>query len=238
VAGSFHSAAVLLNGSIVSWGDPHVVQSPAYDLTRLNGKYAVGGAAGTSFTLVLTTTGEVLVLGTLSIPAIASTNVVQVAAWDYTAYSLLRNGTVICYGYDNSQGQCTVPSAATANVKQVVAGGYYALALLSNGTVLGWGLNDKGQLTVPSSVQGKVASLAAGYSYAAALLTTGEVVVWGSITTTNSYALSGVTVIAGSPDVVLAIGNVKCPGKRWQAILLCTLKLNSVFTSLMMRRSS
>ena len=75
---------------------------------------------------------------------------------------LKADGTVVCWGNNNTYGQTTVP-AGLANVIGVDAGDNHCIALKQDGTVVCWGLNSLGQTNVPSGLTGVVFVAAGGY---------------------------------------------------------------------------
>ncbi|MFM7807263.1 MAG: FG-GAP-like repeat-containing protein, partial [Planctomycetota bacterium] len=89
----------------------------------------------------------------------------EIAAGGYHSVALLTNGTVRCWGRNNS-GQCSVP-AGLSGVVAIAAGGNtdvaHTVALLSNGTVRAWGNDDFGQVTAPAGLTNVTSIGAGGY---------------------------------------------------------------------------
>ena len=80
--------------------------------------------------------------------------------------ALKSDGTVVCWGNNNTYNQCTVPGGL-ANVIAVDAGDNHSMALQSNGTVVCWGRDNSGQATVPANLKAKIIS--AGGNFCAAI---------------------------------------------------------------------
>ena len=82
--------------------------------------------------------------------------------------ALKSDGTVVCWGNNNTYNQCTVPGGLT-NVIAVDAGDNHSIALKSDGTVVCWGRDNSGQATVPANLKAKIIS--AGGNFCAAIRT-------------------------------------------------------------------
>ena len=80
--------------------------------------------------------------------------------------ALKSDGTVVCWGNNDTYGQCTVPGGLTG-VVAVAAGDNHTLALKSDGVIVAWGLNTDGQCTVPAGLNAKI--LSAGGNFSAAI---------------------------------------------------------------------
>ncbi|MCD1260358.1 S-layer homology domain-containing protein [Paenibacillus athensensis] len=121
-------------------------------------------AAGSSYSLALTTTGTVWSVG-------------------YNAQGQLGNGTT-------TDLTIAAPISGLSSVTAVASGGSYSAVLKSDGTVWTWGDNSDGQLgngsttasSVPVQVSGLsgVKAIAAGDTHMLALKTDGTVWAWGS----------------------------------------------------------
>jgi alpha-tubulin suppressor-like RCC1 family protein len=182
-AGTDFALALLNDGTVVSWGDNSV------------GQLGAGNTIGSQFEL---STTPVAVGGLNEVTAIA-------AGRGY-ALALLKNGTVMAWGHNESgvlgnltTKISTVPVAISglSEVTAIAAGrGGYALALLKNGTVMGWGDDAAGELgaggitgpricetciPTPVAVSGlsEVAAIAAGERSSFAVLKDGTVMAWG-----------------------------------------------------------
>ncbi len=188
------SAAILANGSVVTWG---------YNAQNLylppsaagSGIVALGtGPAGSHF-LALKADGSVVAWGANDYGQITGTpsssaasaypvtlggqvlsGVVSLASGNYHSVVAKSDGTVVVWG-DNTQGQLNVP-AGLSNVVAVAAGSAHSLALTSGGTVVAWGQSINGQTNVPSGLTGVVA-ITAGAGQSFALKSDGTVVGWG-----------------------------------------------------------
>lgn len=97
------------------------------------------------------------------------------------------NGSVVCFG-NNDSGQCTIPETIkTQNVKQVSCGYNHTIALLENGQMVGWGatalgMGEYGTQTIMSQISAAgltVSKVDAGGQHGLALLSSGDVVAWG-----------------------------------------------------------
>ena len=133
--------------------------------------------------------------------AVASTNIVEIAAGGYHSLALASNGTVWVWGR-NAAGQLgtgvtnnlTVPSVAFGLFNGVsIAGGYvHSLTLVSDSTVKAWGDNTAGQLgdftttnrATPGPVTNltNIAMIVAGGAHSLALASNGVVWAWGANT--------------------------------------------------------
>jgi alpha-tubulin suppressor-like RCC1 family protein len=177
--GTYHSLALLANGTAMAWGDDEFGQLGTTTLPS-NVPQPVSGLSGVS----------------------------GISAGVFHSLAVLSNGTVMAWGL-NSQGElgdgttegpehcaatqpCSkVPIAVSglSSVKAVAAGFDHSLALLNSGTVMAWGNNLFGQLgngttessAVPGEVKGlsEVIAIAAGEQFSLALLKDGTVRSWG-----------------------------------------------------------
>lgn len=158
----------------------------------------------------------------ITVPGIESA--VQVAAFGYSSYALLSDGTVKSWGQNNN-GQLglghtsnvhtptTIPGLI--NVKQVVAGNGFGIALLRDGTLKGWGLNDYGQLLnngssnapIVMSAITNVNQIAAGDKFLLALKSNGQVYSCGY---NNSGQLgNGSTTNATAPQIISGLSGIR-----------------------------
>jgi alpha-tubulin suppressor-like RCC1 family protein len=231
-AGSYHSLALLSNGTVMAWGDD------------------AHGQLGPEEVSETCPFGTMLVACSRTpVPVSGLTGVIAIAAGYQTSLALLSNGTVVAWG-ENEAGELGNGSTTDSNVPVEVTGvegavaitaGYAeSMALLSNGTVMAWGGNGHGQLgqeehpatgpsvcepsgepcsTTPVAVKGlsEVTAISAGYWNAAALLANGTVMTWGS----NATGQLGVGLTEGpetcpfpkepcssTPTVVPGLSNV------------------------------
>jgi alpha-tubulin suppressor-like RCC1 family protein len=220
-AGGKHSLALLSNGTAMGWGANLYGQLCNGTVTRTDVPVAMSGvnepseiAAGSSHTLVLLENGAVVAcgennLGQLGhgtighggptpVPVAGLSSVVAVSAKGDSSFALLKNGTVMAWGY-NKKGELgdgnTTDSLTPVQVHGLegvvaIAAGGGALALLRNGTLMAWGANKSGQLgdggtnesDVPvavTSLGGAVTKISAGGEFNLALLANGKVMAWG-----------------------------------------------------------
>ena len=197
-AGEGFSVALLKNGTVVAWGENH---------------YGQLGNGSTTFSDVPV---AVCAVGEKAPCSHDLSEVSATAAGAGDSLALLKNGTVVAWGY-NAAGQlgtgrttgpeecsgrtaCSkipVPVSNLSEVSAIAAGAGYSMALLKNGTVKAWGENEGGQLgdgsTEPSDVPvvlsdlSEVSAISAGAGDSLALLKSGTVMSWGE----NNYGQLG-----------------------------------------------
>lgn len=186
-ASYYFSAALLADGSVVTWG---------YDYWG-----ELGDGTGVR-------TGCYCIDHPIAVPGVSGAVAIS-ASW-YTTMALLQDGTVKAWGYnyynDLGTGAPTTESTTgcyclgpvsvkdISGAKAMAAGGYHGLAELSNGSVQGWGYNNEGELgngtftttgcecgLVPGPVSGLSSPQAftAGAYHNLALLSNGTVQAWG-----------------------------------------------------------
>jgi alpha-tubulin suppressor-like RCC1 family protein len=182
-AGGNHSLALLRNGTVMAWG---------YDAFGQLGDGTIGGPETTCNDSLPCSRAPVAVSGLSEVTAIA-------AGYNYSL-ALLRDGTVVAWGLNESGALGNGTSAENANptpapvsglseVTAIAAGlGGVSTALLKNGTVMDWGAGGEGGLgdgtehgsDVPVAVSGLsgVVALPNG-GEGMALLGNGTVVDWG-----------------------------------------------------------
>jgi alpha-tubulin suppressor-like RCC1 family protein len=221
-AGGKHSLALLSNGTVMGWGANLFGQLCNSSVTRTDVPVAMSGvsepseiAAGSSDTLVLQKDGTVVACGENNLGQLGHgtighggptpvqvsglSNVTALSAMGDSSFALLRNGTLMAWGYnpsgelgDGNTATSDVPVAVKglSEVSAVSAGAKFALALLKNGTVMAWGYNKKGELgdgnttnsltPVPVRALKEVVAISAGGSGGLALLKNGTVMAWGA----------------------------------------------------------
>jgi alpha-tubulin suppressor-like RCC1 family protein len=139
-AGTYHSLALLSNGTVLAWGE------------NSEGQLGLGSDKGpeTCHTYPCSTRP-------MLVPGLA--NVVAIAAGADQSLALLADGTVMAWG-DAENGQsgsgpvsntceCNdhpVQVPGVSNAVAIAAGEFGGSALLANGTVMDWGANEYGQL--------------------------------------------------------------------------------------------
>jgi len=109
-------------------------------------------------------------------PTTANASPLAIAAGLSHSLALKADGSVICWGANNS-GQTTIPADAT-NVVAIAAGRAHSLALKADGSVIGWGYNKFGQRSISANATNVVA-IAAGVNHSLALRADGAIVGWG-----------------------------------------------------------
>jgi alpha-tubulin suppressor-like RCC1 family protein len=131
-AGWFSACALLSDGTVRCWG--YNEDGELGDGTGTDGQYPV---------TVITS------------PSNPLSDVVQMSAGNYHACAVKSDGTVWCWGYNDSgqlgdnsttESKVAVEVSNIDSATQVSAGGYHTCALLSNGTVWCWGYGGDGQL--------------------------------------------------------------------------------------------
>jgi len=153
--------------------------------------------------------------GVVAVAGETLTNVSMVAAGDYHALALKKDGTLVGWG-DDRFGQATgpaivsseraiaiLPRQAATNIAAISAGMTFSLALRQDGTVLGWGaipepIICKGRRATLASLTNVVAVSGRG-RHALALKRDGTVVLcWGDAM--PPVGLSNIAAIAASVD--------------------------------------
>ena len=148
-AGVADSIALLKNGTVVGWGSDYEGQLPG------------AGANDTDVPVHLCAVSEAPCK-----PENYLKEVVAIAAGGWDNLALLKNGTVLAWGYNESAElgdghvsgpelcdenfyQCSrtpAPVLGLSEVAAIAAGTNHNLALLQNGTVMAWGENGSGEL--------------------------------------------------------------------------------------------
>lgn len=179
----------------------------------------------TMLLLVAATTTLVVASGESPVAAAPITGFTQVTAGDNASCAVKTDGTVWCWGHNNSgqlgNGNTTnqtrpVQVSGLTGAIHVEAHEEYACALKSNGTVWCWGINNVGQLgngtttnsTTPVQVTGltDATQLSVGYYHACALKSDGTVRCWGW---NILYQLgNGSTTNASTPVAPSGLGTV------------------------------
>ena len=140
-AGTYHSLALLANGTVMAWGE------------NGEGQLGIGSSSGPEICHTYDCSTKPLLVPGLS-------NVVAIAASNDWSLALLADGTVMAWGDDaDAQGgtgsgsgnscECNdhpVQVPGVSNAVAIAAGEYGGSAVLADGTVKDWGRNDYGQL--------------------------------------------------------------------------------------------
>jgi IPT/TIG domain/Regulator of chromosome condensation (RCC1) repeat len=211
-AGSYHSLALKIDGSVVAWGWNNFGQISTPE--SLDSVSQV--SAGSWHSLALRQNSTVVAWGRnddgqCNVPA-GLMGVTQVAAGAGHTLCLRADGSLVGWG-------AQIPPPITS-VKQIATHiSWHSAALLADNSVVCWGLNDVGQCTVPADL-GPVQQIAVGERHTMALLSSGTVRVWGS----NSYGqlniptgLANVKAISGGGFHSIAMsqtGNAVCWGSN------------------------
>ena len=149
----------------------------------------------------LTLSGQAVVWGNAQanlqrIPAITTSNVVQIAMGDHHALALMTTGKVVGWG-TNLQGELTIPPTLS-DVIQISVGTNHSVALKSNGSVVMWGAAASNVLSPTVILPTNVVQIAAGARHTVLLRSNGTVLVTGgqAIQRTIPTDLVGKTVVA------------------------------------------
>ena len=132
-AGSAHSLAIRVDGTVECWGWNRYGQcnAPSGVFTQV--------AGGLFHSIGLREDGTIACWGSNTSGQCDAPNGVftQVAAGESTSIGLREDGTIACWGSNNS-GQCDAPEGVFT---QVSASGRHCLALREDGTIACWGSN-------------------------------------------------------------------------------------------------
>lgn len=166
-AGGYHALALTRSGRVYAWGANYAGQTTVPDWALSNVK---GVAAGSYFSVVLTTSGEPRFLNNKSIIAQQTPETLppftQLVAGNDVVLGLTEAGKVIAWG-DWGVEAVNVPSSLSG-VKQIAVRADHAVALKTNGTVVVWGNKSYQQDKVPTKLT-SVVQVAAGDSHVVAL---------------------------------------------------------------------
>lgn len=176
--GGSHMLALQTNGKVAAWelneGKPIAVPSTLS---------IVSIAAQGNTNIALNDLGSVVIWG-IDIDHAAflrDNNLISAIAAGQNHALILREGSVIALGTDNTNGQLDVPdSAKDGQVKAIAAGYIFNLALKNDGTIVGWG--GKTQFTdgihIPAGLN-SVRRIFANSAFAFAEKADGEIIAWG-----------------------------------------------------------
>lgn len=190
-AGGEHSLALLINGTVMSWGANTEGQLGNGKFLKSNVPVTVKALGGVA---------AVAAGGEHSLALLAGGTVMSWGANEFL--QLGTQGTLKKVGggepeeepeYEEIQvenSNVPVPVQKLTGVTAVAAGRVHNLALLGDGTVMAWGANELSQLgngtsggttALPSAVSGLggVSAIAAGAAHSLALLAGGTVTTWG-----------------------------------------------------------
>jgi hypothetical protein len=136
--------------------------------------------------------------GQTSVPSIATSDQVAIAAGVLHTCTLSAAGGAACWGRNN-YGQTSVPSIATSGQVAIAAGWYHTCTLSAAGGAACWGYNGDGQTSVPSiATFGQVAIAAGGY-HTCTLSAAGGAACWGNTgngrtSVPVTYAFTGIAL--------------------------------------------
>ncbi len=133
------------------------------------------------------------------------TKVIQFSCKDRHVVALLDDGTIRCWG-NNDSGQCNVPPIPRSRrVVKVSASSGHTLALLDNGQVLAWGYNRNGECNVPKEIQGTIVNIEAEEGYSAFILRGGRVRLSLPSQWFDASRLTDIVTVTGPPNTITAL---------------------------------
>ena len=175
-SGGYHSAAVHIDGSLVSWGNNvygQVSDTPA-------GNSFTQVSAGKHFSVALRSDGTLSAWGqdgnSQVTGAPTGAQFAQVSAGGWHSVALRRNGSLVSWGADNGLQVTDTPTGYS--YVQVSAGGNHSVALQNSGTLVSWGNDANSQVSSTPSGNDFV-QISAGMSFSVALRSNGTLVSWG-----------------------------------------------------------
>ena len=162
VAGDNHSAVLLANGTVVTWGTRSSVTNKVSAWQNI-----IDLSSGWYHLVGLRQDGTLLTagLGFAHSARKPDGNFIRVEAGMFHNLALRSDGTVAAWG-DNTFGQCEMPKGLT-NVVRIGAGRYHSMAVKQDGSVVSWGRNPKNdfnQFDIPSPLNGAKVLFAGGYA--------------------------------------------------------------------------
>lgn len=175
-------------GRLVGWGIG-IAPGAAYivppDLRRTAVSKVICGGG---FSVALTATGKVVVMGRGYAPdvsmeeapaSLADETVIDIAVGGFSVAAVTSTGEVVVWGSRSELPDATDVPAGLTGVRSVAVARGSAAAVKADGAVVAWGDDRFGETAVPVGLTG-VASLAAGDNHYYALKSDGTVVAWGS----------------------------------------------------------
>jgi hypothetical protein len=174
-AGRYHSVAIRMDGTLVTWGEASHLGSFLADDTP-PGTF-VDVAAGTAHCVALRTDGTLVSWGEDSFALVTGTPVgtfTDVATGDDHSIAIRSDGTIATWG-DNHKGQ--VSGAPGGTFVAVAGGNEHSVAIRTDGTIVSWGDNTFGQ--VSGTPAGTFRAVAAGGFHSVAIRMDGTLLSWG-----------------------------------------------------------
>ncbi|MEA2640475.1 MAG: hypothetical protein QOF51_1869 [Chloroflexota bacterium] len=195
-AGSFHSLALMVDGTVWAWGQ--------------NGAGQLGDGTNANHPT--------------PVPVRGLSDVMAIAAGDSFSLALKSNGTVWAWGY-NSSGELgdgthenrdvPIQVRGLTNVTQIAAGGLHGLALTADGNIWSWGHNGSGQVgdgsiedrSTPILVPGvpDAIFITGGVTHSLAVTVEGELWAWGANGSGQLGSGSVTAIGCGCSPVPLAV---------------------------------
>ncbi len=179
--GGSHSAALMEDGSIFSWGSDGGLSGGQVSNTPTGTGYTFI-AAGGDHSLALRANGTIESWGRDNWGQVFNTptggGYVQLAGGDGHSLALHGNGSITAWGHDTFGQVANTPAGTFIHV---AAGFDFSLAVRSNGTIEAWGENFFGQVSGAPNVAGFI-QVAGGYRHGLALRGNGSIVSWGDDT--------------------------------------------------------
>eukprot|EP00439_Symbiodinium_sp_Y106_P032110 s577_g3.t2 len=161
-------AAILGNGSVVTWGKAHF-----------------GGDSSAAFAAILGD-GSVVTWGNADLGGDSSAvrdqlkNVQQIQATMAAFAAVLADGSVVTWGKAHFGGDCSAVHDELRNVQQIQATKHAFAAILADGSVVAWGSGPGGDSSAVQDQLKNVQQIQATSLAFAAILADGSVVAWGS----------------------------------------------------------
>jgi len=157
--GWYHVCGILLNRTVVCWGDNSYNQS---DVPTAEPFLEV--APGKYHTCGLLTNGTVLCWGSITTVSVPSGNYTTVVSGRAYSCGLTTQGHALCWGKGNTNG---VDSPPDDTFIDLCGGDDFMIGLLPNRSLVVWGADSSGEDNVPGNYQWS--QLSAGNGYACGL---------------------------------------------------------------------
>jgi alpha-tubulin suppressor-like RCC1 family protein len=188
-AGTYHTCAILSNGSAACWGDNGNNQT---DVPAIDVKFTQVSAGG-YHTCAILSNGSAICWGIndgtfydkdqIDVPTLdPGVNFTQVSAGGLHSCAVLSNGSATCWGANGFYyHQTDVPILDSGvNFTQISAGSAHTCTVLSDGSARCWGDDYYDQTNVPTlDSDVNFTQVSAGYVHTCAVLSNGSAICWG-----------------------------------------------------------